>query len=441
MPENKDLDDLRKSLIGLKNQEKKLLGVLSDAKSTKDQKLVSYVSKSYNKVKQIRKKTEYKLKKLKEKQYVNIVRVSSYGALKGSKGVKQTGVFDRLKDKLNPSPEVTLALSVSVIALTATVASVVIYKKFFSQAARACKDSKGIEKEKCITRYKIAGYEAAIKSLTKDLSDCSQTKDPYKCKSKIQDKILLYGAKIRSHKKKLQEGSMNFVDGYLEYLNEDRGINLPIERDEKPNYIRMCMVQEDDRVKIRCLRKIKELTAMNPFYQYRIDRFIDAITNTYEATPEPGFHEYKLEEMIQHLQEKAMVKNLPEDLISLLMWAYEDRGYYRKAKLKHIEKTNKDAYGWIKPPKKYSISKDTKMNLAFIKTNDLIGIYHYGNGDYAWFSFKNNNIHDFNHELNTFNELAVKEKRAKKSHLWMPYNYKKWMIDIKKHKHDSAWKN
>jgi hypothetical protein len=86
---------------------------------------------------------------------------------------------------------------------------------------------------------------------------------------------------------------MDFVSGYLEYLNEDRGPSFPIEGDYKPNYIRTCMMQEDDRVKIRCLRKLKELTAMNPFYQYRIDRFVDAITNTYERTEEPGFNEYK----------------------------------------------------------------------------------------------------------------------------------------------------
>ena len=34
------------------------------------------------------------------------------------------------------------------------------------------------------------------------------------------------------------------------------------------------------------------MTAMNPFYQYRIDRFVDAITDTYEPTDKPGFNEY-----------------------------------------------------------------------------------------------------------------------------------------------------
>jgi hypothetical protein len=180
------------------------------------------------------------------------------------------------------------------IVLTAITASIILYKRFLSKSARACKGRKGLDRENCIAKFRIAGYQASMKSLQSSLSSCSQTKNTAKCKSKMQDKMLSYASKIRKLKKKLNEGkSMNFIDGYLEYLNEDRGMNLPIERDDKPNYIRLCMMQEDDRVKIRCLRKLKELTAMNPFYQYRIDRFVDAITNTYEPTREPGFNEYK----------------------------------------------------------------------------------------------------------------------------------------------------
>lgn len=104
---------------------------------------------------------------------------------------------------------------------------------------------------------------------------------------------------------------MDFLEGYLKYLNEglvgDRGINLPIERDQKPNYIGRCMTLENDQTKIRCLRKLKELTAMNPFYQYRIDRFIDAITGYYERTAEPGFNEFKLEESTTPINERIEI--------------------------------------------------------------------------------------------------------------------------------------
>lgn len=83
-------------------------------------------------------------------------------------------------------------------------------------------------------------------------------------------------------------------DLYQTYQQEIRGENKPIEDvDHRPNYIGMCInMMETPQMKINCLRKVKEMTAMNPFYQYRIDRFVDAITNTYEPTTKPGFNEY-----------------------------------------------------------------------------------------------------------------------------------------------------
>ncbi len=83
-------------------------------------------------------------------------------------------------------------------------------------------------------------------------------------------------------------------DLYQTYEQEIRGENKPIEDcDNRPNYIGMCMhMMKTVQEKIGCLRKVRELTAMNPFYQYRIDRFVDAITDTYEPTDKPGFTEY-----------------------------------------------------------------------------------------------------------------------------------------------------
>lgn len=86
------------------------------------------------------------------------------------------------------------------------------------------------------------------------------------------------------------------IEGYINYLfdpaysveKEWRGNNLPVEGDCRPNWIRECMLIDCPRKKIMCLRKLRETTAMNPFYQHRIDRFIDAITQTYEPTDEPG---------------------------------------------------------------------------------------------------------------------------------------------------------
>lgn len=87
----------------------------------------------------------------------------------------------------------------------------------------------------------------------------------------------------------------NYLDNlYTTYEQEIRGENKPIENvDRRPNYIGMCInMLESAQEKIHCLRKVRELTVMNPFYQHRIDRFIDAITDTYEPTDKPGFVEF-----------------------------------------------------------------------------------------------------------------------------------------------------
>lgn len=88
----------------------------------------------------------------------------------------------------------------------------------------------------------------------------------------------------------------NLVESYINFLydpeyqesKEIQGPNIPVEQDNRPNWIRDCMLLNVNTEQINCLRRLKEMTAMNPFYQYRIDRFIDAITQTYEPTDEPG---------------------------------------------------------------------------------------------------------------------------------------------------------
>lgn len=90
---------------------------------------------------------------------------------------------------------------------------------------------------------------------------------------------------------------MNLLENYLDLLNKDnrsqakdwRGPNIPYGDDSKrPNLIRKCMLLKTDKMKINCLRKLRDQVAMNPIYQTRIDRFIDAITGVYEPTPKEG---------------------------------------------------------------------------------------------------------------------------------------------------------
>ena len=82
---------------------------------------------------------------------------------------------------------------------------------------------------------------------------------------------------------------LNYLYGDASYVENDiRGANLPVEGDDRPNWIGECMRLNLATEKINCLRRVREMTAMNPFYKYRIDRFIDAITQTYEPNDKPG---------------------------------------------------------------------------------------------------------------------------------------------------------
>ncbi len=89
----------------------------------------------------------------------------------------------------------------------------------------------------------------------------------------------------------------NVTENFLQALFTDnraqakewRGANIPVgDEDDRPNLIRECMTMEGNQMKIRCLRKLRDQVAMNPFYQARLDRFVDAITDTYEPTDQQG---------------------------------------------------------------------------------------------------------------------------------------------------------
>lgn len=95
----------------------------------------------------------------------------------------------------------------------------------------------------------------------------------------------------------MSQKASNLVENFLQSLYTDnrpqakewRGANIPVGDDSnRPNLIRQCMTMEGNRKKINCLRKLRDQVAMNPFYQARLDRFVDAITGIYEPTDQQG---------------------------------------------------------------------------------------------------------------------------------------------------------
>jgi len=276
----KTASEIEKNLKHLSLSIKKMGAVVKDAKIIGDKNLISHVEKNYNNMKQAHTNATKRL-----------IRLRTSSAVAASKELLGQ------KEVAKPSyiPAIVLASIISVAAIGATI----IYKKYLSQGAKACKDKKGIDKNNCMKQFKISGYKAAINLLKSESSRCKNTKNPELCKSKIQQKINKYTSKIQKETHKLKEdiNAMEpLIESYINFLydpeyqvsKEIQGPNIPVEQDNKPNWIRDCMLLQVNTEQINCLRRLKEMTAMNPFYQYRIDRFIDAITQTYEPTDEPG---------------------------------------------------------------------------------------------------------------------------------------------------------
>jgi hypothetical protein len=72
-------------------------------------------------------------------------------------------------------------------------------------------------------------------------------------------------------------------------------------------------------------------------------------------------------------------------------------------------------------------------NFQHIASLQLYTIFVYRNGDTAWYSFSNKNVHDFNHDLVLFNSLSNKAGLTK------VVGYKQWMSEIISGKRIDAW--
>lgn len=100
---------------------------------------------------------------------------------------------------------------------------------------------------------------------------------------------------VKQAKFKIESDSA--IDDYLNFISEvedsaykNEGAPLPnelikmLEYDERPNWIGHCVRKYNGSPthQIKCLQTVKEYAAANPFYQYRIDRYIDRIMNNWE---------------------------------------------------------------------------------------------------------------------------------------------------------------
>jgi len=112
------------------------------------------------------------------------------------------------------TPGQKLMVGGAAAAVAAIAAGVVIYKKFFSQAAKACKGKSGPDKKKCLASFKVKGLQAAKSKILAGMSKCKDDK----CKAKLKAKAQSFDAKINSMKGAVAEAVINEYVG--EYISE-----------------------------------------------------------------------------------------------------------------------------------------------------------------------------------------------------------------------------
>lgn len=84
------------------------------------------------------------------------------------------------------------AIGATAAVLSAIAGALIVYKKYYSKAAQACKDA--TEKDVCLKQYKLKAKQAQIVDLsTRGKLKCDASKKPDACHEKLARKI----AKLR----------------------------------------------------------------------------------------------------------------------------------------------------------------------------------------------------------------------------------------------------
>lgn len=112
---------------------------------------------------------------------------AAVGNQKGKLRSAYQGATSKLKGAAT-SPAGKKAAIVTVVA-AAGAAGYQVYKNKMSKAARACSGKKGVDKNQCMVTFKRQALLAQAAKLQASMAKCDGTRDPVKCKAKIQSRI------------------------------------------------------------------------------------------------------------------------------------------------------------------------------------------------------------------------------------------------------------
>jgi mannose-6-phosphate isomerase-like protein (cupin superfamily) len=170
------------------------------------------------------------------------------------------------------------------------------YMKTFSSKMKGTVKSKGFF-DKCVK--KVEGRLENPEGFCAALKDEAYGSTGWRGKGKTPQEV-----KKDVSKAKFKVESDQAINQYLDFISEtdgdaikNEGAPLPndliniLEYDERPNWIGYCLAtyRGTPGTQIKCLQAVKEYAAANPFYQYRVDRYIDAIMNNWENQSEQPY--------------------------------------------------------------------------------------------------------------------------------------------------------
>jgi len=104
---------------------------------------------------------------------------------------------------LHRAGQVVLALGIAAGTYFITKAALEVYKKKFSEAAKACANLSGDQKSKCMLKYRRDALIAARSGLQAALGGCGKTSNPAKCSNALKKKIAKYNARIGDTQKQI----------------------------------------------------------------------------------------------------------------------------------------------------------------------------------------------------------------------------------------------
>jgi hypothetical protein len=96
-----------------------------------------------------------------------------------------------------------MAVGGAALAALALYASVKLYKRFMSKAAKSCAGQSGSAKTLCMKKYQHGAIAAQVKDLGTAMNACAKSKSPEKCKVPIQKKISTLQVKMQKMKAKM----------------------------------------------------------------------------------------------------------------------------------------------------------------------------------------------------------------------------------------------